>query len=418
MLRRHQEGKMIEQGRALQAGFSRRGALRLGLKAAAFCATPAFADTCPPGQESPVVAAIDARICAAMSAVSLPSVSYALISSGQISTAKAFGVARPNVPASASTLYQAASISKTLAAIGGLAAVQSGQSGLTLDVDISSLETSWRMPQGQQSASHPVTLRRLLGMTAGVNVHGFNGYPTACIGPSPCMLPTLVQILNGGSPSNNPAIQIIDTPSKQWLYSGGGFEIAEALICDTMGTAYGDFVQAKVLTPLNMTNSAWGSLIPQALADEAAYAYVKPGTPVPNRGWNAYPQLAAAGLWTTPSDFAALLLEVGVALAGKGAVLTQASAQAMLTPVDSSQYGLGGAVRNSGQNILFMKSGGNLGFSNWLAYYPALGEGLVVFTNYDEDAQVNWKASLFPKVFSAAARAMAWPDFPGLQDSG
>jgi Beta-lactamase len=106
--------------------------------------------------------------------------------------------------------------------------------------------------------------------------------------------------------------------------------------------AYGDFVRAKVLAPLNMTNSTWGVPMPSAFQSQAAYAYVKPETPVSTQ-WNAYPQLAAAGLWATPTDIAKLLIEVGNALANNGAVLTTASAVAMLSPVDNFQYGLGGA---------------------------------------------------------------------------
>jgi hypothetical protein len=157
--------------------------------------------------------------------------------------------------------------------------------------------------------------------------------------------------------------------------------------------------------------------MPSAFQSEAAYAYVKPETPVSTQ-WNAYPQLAAAGLWATPTGIAKLLIEVGNALANNGAVLTTASAVAVLSPLaDNFQYGLGGAIRNIGQSnssLLFMKSGGNLGFSNWLAFYPQLGggEGLVVFTNYV------WQPKVFASIFGAAAEAMSWPDFPGLEDSG
>jgi CubicO group peptidase (beta-lactamase class C family) len=188
-----------------------------------------------------------------------------------------------------------------------------------------------------------------------------------------------------------------------------------------MGTAYGDFVQAKIFAPLNMTSSTWGVPMPSSFQSQAAYAYVKPKKTAPTQ-WNAYPQLAAAGLWTTPTDLAKLLIEVGNALADDGTVLTPASAVAMLSPVDKRQYGLGGAIRNISQpsSLIFMKSGGNFGFSTWLAFYPEVGggEGLVVFTNYDGDAAPNWKPKVFTPIFQAAAKAMSWPNFPGLQDSG
>jgi CubicO group peptidase (beta-lactamase class C family) len=250
-------------------------------------------------------------------------------------------------------------------------------------------------------------------MTAGVNAHGYPGYAQTCTSSMNCKVPALLKILEGCSGS--PAVKIDATPGTNWVYSGGGYEIAESLIGDVMGIAYSDVVQAKVLAPLNMTSSTWGVPMPSAFQSQAAYAYVKPETPVSTQ-WNAYPQLAAAGLWATPTDIAKLLIEVGNAVANNGAVLTTASAVAMLSPVDNFQYGLGWAIRNIGQfsSLLFMKSGGNYGFSNWLAFYPQLGggEGLVVFTN------TVWKPKVFASIFGAAAEAMNWPDFPGLEDSG
>jgi CubicO group peptidase (beta-lactamase class C family) len=364
---------------------------------------------CPPDPGSAGVSAVEAAIATAMSSGDIPSISYALISCGKVFAANAHGTASPNAAASSTTLYQAASISKTLAAVGGLYAVQTNTKGLTLDSDVAAFQTSWKLPSGTAG----VTLRRLLAMTAGANVHGYAGYAQTCTSSTNCQVPTLLEILNGCSGS--PAVTIDATPGTNWVYSGGGYEIAESLIGDVMGTAYGDFVQAKVLAPLNLTSSTWGVPMPSAFQSQAAYAYVKPETPVSTQ-WHAYPQLAAAGLWTTPADIANLLIEVGNALGGSGAVLTAASASAMLSPVDNFQYGLGGAIRNIGQSssLIFMKSGGNVGFSDWLAFYPRLGggEGLVVFTN------TVWKPKAFASIFGAVAKAMSWPNFPGLQDSG
>jgi CubicO group peptidase (beta-lactamase class C family) len=370
-------------------------------------ATPAI---CPPDPGPAGQSAVEAAIKTAMSPGDIPSISYALISCGKVFAANAYGTASPNVAASSATLYQAASISKTLAAVAGLYAVQTSRKVCTLDSDVTAFQTSWKLPSGTTG----VTLRRLLGMTAGANVHGYPGYAQTCTSSTNCQVPALLKILEGCPGS--PALTIDATPGTNWIYSGGGYEIAESLIGDVIGTAYDDFVQVKVLTPLNMTSSTWGVPMPPSFQSQAAYAYVKPEAPVSTQ-WNAFPQLAAAGLWTTPTDLAKLLIEVGNALGGSGTVLTAASAGAMLSPVDNRQYGLGGAIRNIGQSnssLLFMKSGGNLGFSSWLAFYPQLGggEGLMVLTN------TVWKPKVFASIFGAAAKAMSWPNFPGLQDSG
>jgi CubicO group peptidase (beta-lactamase class C family) len=395
---------------------SRRRALRLGLQSAALCAGPAMPAICPPDPGPTGQSAVEAAIKTAMSGCGVPSISYALISCGKVFAANAHGIASPNVTASSTTLYQAASISKTLAAVGGLCAIQANSKGLTLDSDVTAFQTSWKLPSGTTG----VTLRRLLGMTAGANVHGYPGYPQTCTSATNCQVPTILEILNGCSGSQ--AVTIGATPGTGWVYSGGGFEIAESLIGDVTGVAYGDFLQAKVLAPLSMASSTWGVPMPSSFQSRAAYAYVKPQTPALTQ-WNAYPQLAAAGLWTTPTDLATLLIEVGNALSDNGTVLTTPSAVAMLSPVDNFQYGLGGAIRNIGQSnssLLFMKSGGNLGFTNWLAYYPTLGggEGLVVFTNYDGNAEPGWQPKVFTAIFKAAAKVMNWPSFLRLEDSG
>jgi CubicO group peptidase (beta-lactamase class C family) len=401
----------LPKGSFLSATISRRRALSLGLQGAALCASPAMAAPaiCPPDPGPAGQSAVEAAIAAARSQGDIASISYALISCGRIFAANAHGTANPNMAASSTTLYQAASISKTLAAVGGLYAVQTNAKGCTLDSDVTAFQTSWKLPGGTTG----VTLRRLLGMTAGANVHGYPGYAQTCTGSTNCKVPALVEILDGCPGS--PAVKIGATPGTGWVYSGGGYEAAESLIGDLMGTRYGDFVQEKILAPLNMTSSAWGVPMSQAFQSRAAYAYEEPQKPAPIQ-WHAYPQLAAAGLWTTPTDIAKLLIEVGNALGGKGAVLTEPSASAMLSPVDDFKYGLGGAIRNIGQSssLLFMKSGGNYGFSNWLAFYPGLGggEGLVAFTNTVS------KPNVFASIFGAAAKAMNWPNFPGLQDSG
>ncbi len=125
-------------------------------------------------------------------------------------------------------------------------------------------------------------------MTAGANVHGYPGYAQTCTSATNCQVPALLKILDGCPGS--PAVTIGATPGTDWVYSGGGFEIAESLIGDVMGMAYGDFVQAKVLAPLNMTSSTWGVPMPQAFQDRAAYAYVKPQTPA----FDAMERLSAA----------------------------------------------------------------------------------------------------------------------------
>jgi CubicO group peptidase (beta-lactamase class C family) len=146
---------ILQEASFLSTTISRRRALRLGLQGAALCASPALAATpaiCPPDPGPDGQSAVEAAIKSAMSKCSVPSISYALISCGKVYAANAHGTASPNVAASSSTLYQAASISKTLAAIGGLCAIQANTKGCTLDSDVTAFQTSWKLQRGRSAS--------------------------------------------------------------------------------------------------------------------------------------------------------------------------------------------------------------------------------------------------------------------------
>jgi hypothetical protein len=156
----------------------------------------------------------------AMSILNVPSVSLALIEEDRVSFARAYGQG-----ATPETLYQAASLSKFVAAVSAMRLVD--QRKLALDEDINAKLTSWKVPSNGFDKGHAVTLRGLLSMTAGIGVPGFIGY---AIGAP---LPNLTQILYGAPPANSPPVTVIAQPGSAFAYSGGGYEIAEALMSDT-----------------------------------------------------------------------------------------------------------------------------------------------------------------------------------------
>ena len=146
----------------------------------------------------------------AMAALNVPSVSVALIDQDGIAAARAYGQG-----ATPDTLFQAASLSKFVAAIGAMRLVD--QQRLALDEDVNSSLTSWHVPANDLDKDHPVTLRGLLSMTAGIGVPGFLGYELGA------PLPTLTQILDGTPPANSPPVTVIAVPGNAYHYSGGGY---------------------------------------------------------------------------------------------------------------------------------------------------------------------------------------------------
>jgi CubicO group peptidase (beta-lactamase class C family) len=235
-------------------------------------------------------------LLAEMARVRVPGVSIAVIHAGRIEWARGFGVtAIGGSDVTPRTLFQAASISKPVTAVAALRLVQEGK--LDIDVDVNRYLKNWKIPTNDFTDQHPVTLRELLSHTAGMTVHGFAGYPSSS------MLPTLTQILDGRPTANSPPIVVDAVPGNNWRYSGGGYVVVQQLLDDVTGMPFDKLMQKTVLHPFGMSDSSYEQPLPKSKLVKIALPYRRNGTPV-RGGPHVYPELAAAGLWTTPSDLA------------------------------------------------------------------------------------------------------------------
>jgi CubicO group peptidase (beta-lactamase class C family) len=335
-------------------------------------------------------------LSARMEALHVPGVSVAYIHAGKIEWARGFGVTKiDGPPVTPETLFQAASISKPVTAVGIMHLVQGGE--LDLNTDVNQYLKSWKVPDNEFTQQAHVTLRELLTHSAGVTVHGFAGYEAGAA------LPTLVQVLNGEKPANNDPIRVDTVPGKTWRYSGGGYEIAQQVVVDVTGIPFPLFMQDAVLKPLGMTHSTYQQPLPPKLLAQVALGYRADGTPVTG-GPHVYPELAAAALWTTPSDLARDAIGVQQALSGKSRrVLTAATTRLMLTPV-IEHWGLGPALGGSPSQPYFAHNGGNEGYRCILVAYEN-GDGAVVMTSSDRGD------ALMTEIMRTIAHEYAWPDF-------
>jgi CubicO group peptidase (beta-lactamase class C family) len=332
-----------------------------------------------------------------MKELNVPGVSIAVIHEGKIEWARGFGVRSVGGPAvNADTMFQAGSISKPLAAMAALKLVQQGK--LSLDADINTYLTSWKFPSDPPAAGKPITLRELLTHTAGTTVHGFPGY--AANEP----VPTLVQVLNGEKPANTPAIRSEAAPGAQWKYSGGGYTIMQQALIDVTKEPFPRLLHDSVLAPIGMTHSTYEQPLPKQFEQFAATPYHGDGKPVEG-GAHTYPEMAAAGLWTTPTDLAHYAIEVEQSLVGKANhVLSADMTRQMLTP-GMGNWGLGVEIGGAKTNPYFSHGGVNEGFvSLFVAYYNG-GEGAVVMTNSDRGGQ------LADEVMHSVAAEYGWPDY-------
>lgn len=332
-----------------------------------------------------------------MAAMHVNGVSIAVIHHGTIEWAKGFGVAAVGgSPVTADTLFQAGSISKPVAALAALRLVQQGK--LSLDTDVNTMLKSWNLPDELVSAGKPVTLRELLTHTGGTTVHGFPGYA------SDEPVPTLVQVLDGVKPANTPPIRTEAEPGTRWNYSGGGFTIVQQILIDQTGEPFPKLLEETVLKPIGMTHSTYQQPLPADRKAMAATPYDAEGKPIPG-GAHTYPEMAAAGLWTTPSDIARYAMEVEASLQGKSNhVLSQAMTKQMLT-AGMGSWGLGVQIGGAPANPYFAHGGVNEGFESLFVAYEQGGEGAVVMTNAEGGS------ALAEEVMRSIAAEYNWPDY-------
>jgi CubicO group peptidase (beta-lactamase class C family) len=341
-----------------------------------------------------------------MAFYSVPGVSIAVITGGEIAHAQGYGVREVGAPdpVTPTTRFQAASISKPVAVVGALRLVERGI--LDLDGDVNDRLTTWKVPPSAGWQPR-VTLRQLASHTAGMTVHGFAGYR------SDVPVPTLVQVLDGAPPANSPPVRVDTIPGTQFRYAGGGTSIIQQLMIDVTGTPFPDLMRELVLDPLGMHDSGYLQPLPDALHDSAATGHRVGGGPVTGK-WHVYPEMAAAGLWTTPSDLARFAIALQRAAVGEpGGILSPPLAREMLTPqmvmpgggAGFTHIGIGPFLGGEGVAARFGHSGGNEGFRCLLVAYRAGGHGAVVMTNQDEGGH------LVEEVFAAIARECDWPGY-------
>lgn len=305
-----------------------------------------------------------------------PGVSIAVVEGGRIAWARGFGVKEAGRPDAITpdTLFQVASISKPVAALATMRLVQDGK--LSLDADVNDDLRSWKLPENELTATEKVTLRRILSHTAGLTVSGFAGFA------SDEPLPTLPQVLDGLAPAKNAPVRVEAVPGSLSQYSGGGITVMQVLVEDVTGIPYPELLRRTVLDPLGMRHSTYEQPLPASMAPQAALAHDEEGNVLPGK-WHSYPMQAAAGLWTTPSDLARMIIDVQETYAGRSSrVVDQSSIRQMLT-VESPPFGLGFMVEGEGRNLRFSHNGINDGFRATFMGCAERGQGAVVMVNAD-----------------------------------
>ena len=304
-----------------------------------------------------------------------PGLSVAVIEGYKIAWARAYGTTAFGgaTPVTTRTLFQAGSISKPVAATGMLALVEEGK--LSLDEDVNAKLKTWKVPENEFTKVQKVTLRRLASHTAGLTVHGFPGYDVDD------KLPTLVEIFNGEKPANTAAIRVDFVPGTKERYSGGGVTIEQQVMIDVTARSFPTLMKETVLDKIGMSDSSYEQPLPAAWATRTATGTYRDGKAVHGK-WHVYPEMAAAGLWTTPTDLGKFAIEIALSKRGESnKVLSQQRTEEMLTPV-LEEAGLGFFVPKDRPGE-FAHNGADEGFQALLVMNADTGQGAAIMANSD-----------------------------------
>ncbi|MBA3662287.1 MAG: beta-lactamase family protein [Gammaproteobacteria bacterium] len=317
----------------------------------------------------------------------VPGISIALVRDYKIVWTEGFGITNKQTKkaVNASTLFQAASISKPVTALAGLKAVE--QHKIRLDENINDYLVAWKVSENKWTRTNKVTLRRLLNHSAGINVPGFYGYQKGAEAP------TLLEVLQGGTKVNSEPVRVLTTPGKHFKYSGGGYSIIQQALIDVYKKPFPEVMNELVLIPLGMSNSTFVQPLPNSFIEKVAMPY-RPNGQIVKGGPHTYIELAAAGLWTTSTDLAKFTIGLQESLRGnKNSILSIDAAKLMIEPSIDETMALGFFISDkygnpAARGTYFMHDGQNEGYRNKLIGSMKAGNGLIIMTNMSEDAKL------------------------------
>ncbi len=321
--------------------------------------------------------------------------SIAVINDYQIEWAKGYGETgnKDKIDITEQTVFQAASMSKFVNAVALMKLKESAD--IKLDDDINTLLSSWQLNYDEKQ---PITLRQLLSHTAGLSTHGFGGYIDSK------KLPSLVQILEGNKPANSDKVKQIQPANKEFQYSGGGTMISQLILMDKSNSSYESFVSENVFMPLEMNHSFYSTEF-NKYSDNLSYGHSQNGKPLKNN-YNIYPESAAAGLWTTPTDLAKLIIDIQLSLKSEsGKILSNQSSKELITPaLENSNSALGLFTEDENGELYLQHSGSNRGFRGKFYFSAENGNGVVIMVNGPN-------TTIIEEIIRSVARVYKWAGF-------
>ncbi|RNL87882.1 class A beta-lactamase-related serine hydrolase [Sinomicrobium pectinilyticum] len=335
----------------------------------------------------------------------IPGVSIAFFDNGKISWQKTYGYSNlaDSIKVTPNTVFNGASLSKPVTAMAALNLTEQGV--LTLNENVNNYLEGWKVPDNKFTEHENVTLRRLIGHTA-----GFERYVQSSFFPHE-ELPTITQMLAGEKPSVDPAVSVVYVPGQKQVYSNPGYSVIEKLIEDVTDKEFNAAITDLIFEPCDMTHSSFEQPVPNRLSKQMATGYSDKQEPYP---YKLFPFKAAGGIWTTPTDLAKFLLTVlEDHHSGTNTILSENMTDSIFTKTPE-RLGFAKIYNNESRDMLFEHWGSNSGFTCYMVASLDRKQGVVIMTNSDNGMSLmsyitravavayNWDF-LQPKVFDSIA---------------
>ena len=309
------------------------------------------------------IAALETSIPKLMKDAVVPGLSIALIHDGRLLWRQGFGVkdSASKEPVDNDTIFEAASVSKTVFAYAATKLCEKGTIGL--DTPLTKYAAAPFL-EGDPRLEL-ITARHVLSHTS-----GFQNWR-----------------------SDDAPLKIHFRPGEKYMYSGEGYSYLQSVISHVTRQPIEPFMKTNLLMPFGMTDSgyAWNGTFEKRMArphDES-------GKPFENNKPDAksIARYAAAGeLRTSPTDYSKFLIEVIAPKKPDAFRLSASSLAEMLRPqvkvADTTSWGLGWQIQHSEKGALIMHGGDNKGFHAFVAASVERKRGIVIMTNGENGNKV------------------------------
>ncbi len=303
----------------------------------------------------------------------IPGVSIAFVDKNKLTWKASFGFRNLSTSEKVNdkTVFTGASLSKPLAAIAALKLVESGK--INLDEDVNKVLVGWHVKNNEFTTTEKVTLRRLIGHSAGVRNDLWSSYlPGQAV-------PTLTQMLAGESPSVDPATTVVFAPGSDVRYSNPGYSIIQKMLEDVSQDSFEDILETLVFEPSGMTESSFKQPMPEALKERRAIGYDENLKPYPYR---LFPYKAAGGVWTTPTDMAKFVMTLFADHEGKNKILSS-SMMAEVLSRKRERLGFSKIFNDESEDLIFRHYGSNQGFTSYLVGSLLRRQAVIIMINSD-----------------------------------